>query len=214
MILITGGSGALGKELKKVFPNSIIPDHDILDITKKTRILEFFTKNDIDIIIHAAALTKIRLCEENKELAWKTNVEGTKNLVEAIEKVNKKIRFIYISTACVFDGHIGMYNESSIPYPENFYALTKLIGEHEVSKLADYLIIRTNFVAKEKWPYQKAFTDRYGTFLFADGVANGIYEVQKEGLTGVVHITGERKMSLYELAKITTPNTQPMTMKE
>ena len=41
----------------------------------------------------------------------------------------------YISTACVFDGHDEMYNEESIPYPENFYALTKLLGEYEVKKL-------------------------------------------------------------------------------
>ena len=86
MMLITGGSGALGKQLKKIFPDSITPDHKILDITKKMEVFEFFKKNDIDVVIHAAALTKIRPCEENKELTWKTNVKGTKNLVDAVEK--------------------------------------------------------------------------------------------------------------------------------
>jgi len=107
-----------------------------------------------------------------------------------------------------------MYKESSIPYPENFYALTKLVGESEVRKLPEFLIARTNFVAKEKWPYPKAFTDRFGTYLFADGVAQGIKDVQKEKLTGIVHIVGDKKISIYELAKMTTPDVQPMTIKD
>lgn len=212
--LITGGSGALGTELKKIFPKALAPTHQELDISNKKAVLDFFQKNDIDLVIHAGALTGIRPCEENKQLAWNTNVGGTKNLVEAVLASKHPVQFIYVSTACVFDGHTGMYKESSIPYPENFYALTKLIGEHEVNRLPEYLIIRTNFVAKKKWPYPKAFADRFGTYLFADGVAQGISDVQKEKLQGFVHIVGDRKMSIFELAKLTTPDVQSMTIKE
>ena len=109
-----------------------------------------------------------------------------------------------MSTACVFDGHSGMYKETDIPYPENFYALTKLLGENEVTKLSNHLIIRTNFVAKTTWPYPKAFTDRFGTYLFAENVASGINEIISEDLNGVVHVVGDKKISMYELAKITT----------
>jgi dTDP-4-dehydrorhamnose reductase len=214
MTLITGGAGALGTELKKIFPKALAPTHQELDISNKKAVLDFFQKNDIDLVIHAAALTGIRPCEENKQLAWNTNVGGTKNLVEAVLASKHNVQFIYVSTACVFDGHTGMYKESSIPYPENFYALTKLIGEHEVNRLPEYLIIRTNFVAKKKWPYPKAFADRFGTYLFADGVAQGINDVQKENLHGFVHIVGDKKMSILELAKLTTPDVQPMTIKE
>jgi dTDP-4-dehydrorhamnose reductase len=213
--LITGGTGALGTELKKKYPNALTPTHQELDVGNKNAVTEFFHKNpDIDVIIHAGALTGIRSCEENKPLAWNTNVEGTRNLVNAALESQKNIQFIYVSTACVFDGHTGMYKESDIPYPENFYALTKLLGEHEVNKLPEYLIIRTNFVAKKKWPYPKAFTDRFGTYLFADGVAQGIMDVQKENLQGFVHIVGDKKISIFELAKMTTPEVQPMTINE
>ena len=212
--LITGGSGALGTELKNKFPNALFPSHNELDISDQSSVLDFFKQNTIDVIIHAAALTGIRACEENKTLAMKTNVEGTKNLVKALINSHNKTQFIYISTACVFDGHIGMYKESSIPYPENFYALTKLLGEYEVTKLPDFLIIRTNFVAKKKWPYPKAFTDRFGTYLFAQDVAQGILDVQKKGLQGIVHIVGDKKISVFELAKITTKEVQPMTIKD
>ena len=213
-IFITGVTGALGTELKKLFPSSLSPTSHELDITDTKKVIDFIKNNDIDTIIHTAALTKIRPCEENKPLAWKTNVEGTKNLVEAVLESKKDIYFIYISTACVFDGHVGMYKENSIPYPENFYALTKLIGEHEVNKLSKYLIIRTNFVAKKKWPYPKAFTDRFGTYLFSEDVAKAIKEVYDSNLQGIVHITGDKKISMFELAKITTPEIQPMTIKD
>ncbi|MFB5626907.1 MAG: SDR family oxidoreductase [Nitrosarchaeum sp.] len=214
-VFITGGAGALGTELKKKYPNALAPTHQELDLGNREEVLRFFKNHpDIDVIIHAAALTGIRPCEENQPLAWKTNVEGTRNLVDAVLESKQKIQFIYVSTACVFDGHHEMYKESSIPYPENFYALTKLVGESEVRKLPEFLIVRTNFVAKVKFPYPKAFTDRYGTYLFADGVAQGIQDVQKEKLTGIVHIVGDKKMSIYELAKITTPEVQPMTIKE
>ncbi len=214
-VVITGAAGALGTELKKRYTNALVPTHKELDIGNREDVFEFFKKHsDIDLIIHAGALTGIRPCEEDQPLAWKTNVEGTRNLVDAVLESKQKIQFIYVSTACVFDGHSEMYKESSIPYPENFYALTKLIGESEVRKLPEFLIARTNFVAKEKWPYPKAFTDRFGTYLFADKVAQGIQDVQKEKLTGIVHIVGDKKISIYELAKMTTPDVQPMTIKD
>ncbi len=212
--LITGGSGALGSELKKKFPNALFPTHKELDVGDKKTVDEFFKKNDIDLVIHAGAITGIRPCEDNKPHAWKTNVEGTKNLVDAVINSKRKVQFIYVSTACVFDGHTGMYKENDIPYPENFYALTKLVAEHEVNKLSEYLIVRTNFVAKKKWPYPKAFSDRFGTYLFADGVAEGISDVQKANLHGCVHIVGDKKISVFDLAKMTTPDVQPMTIKE
>ena len=214
-VFITGAAGALGTELKKKYPDALTPTHDELDLGDREKVFEYFKNHPgIDVIIHAGALTGIRPCEEDQPLAWRTNVEGTRNLVDATLQSENKIQFIYVSTACVFDGHSGMYKESSTPYPENFYALTKLVGESEVRKLPEFLIARTNFVAKEKWPYPKAFTDRFGTYLFADGVAQGISDVQKEKVTGIVHVVGDKKISVFELAKITTPDVQPMTIND
>ena len=212
--LITGASGILGKELRKYFPESLCPSHNELDITNSTLVSDYFSKNDFDMIIHTAAMTSIRQCESEKNLAWKTNVIGTKNLIDATSESKPNCKFIYISTACVFDGHQGMYKESSIPYPENFYALTKLIGEQQIKNLKNYLIIRTNFVARKQWPYPKAFIDRFGTYLFADQVAFGVNDTLKEDTYGILHITGDKKLSMFELAKLTTPDIKPMTLED
>jgi dTDP-4-dehydrorhamnose reductase len=94
--------------------------------------------------------------------------------------------------------------------------LTKLLGEYIVryTGLKKWLVIRTNFVAREKWPYPRAFADRYGTYLFADDVAAAIKSTLPQGLTGVVHICGEEKMSMLEIARIVSPDVKPMTFAE
>jgi dTDP-4-dehydrorhamnose reductase len=212
VVLITGGAGSLGIELQKVFSENISPTHEELDITNKEQIKKIFQQNKINTVIHTAAITKIRECEKNKQLAWSVNVQGTKNIINEIIQSKLNINFVYVSTACVFDGHSGMYTEKSIPYPENFYSLTKLLGEFEVNQLPNSTIIRTNFVPRKPWPYEKAFTDRFGTYLFAEQVANGINDVVKEKLTGIVHVVGDKKISVFELAKMTTPQIEPMTM--
>lgn len=212
VILITGGTGVLGSELKHIFSDSITPTRIELDITNPEIVSDFFKTHNIHAVIHTAAMTKIRLCEEKKSQTWNTNVEGTENLVTAVLQSTSNIKFVYVSTACVFDGHSGMYLENSIPYPENFYSLTKLLGEYVVKKIKNHLIIRTNFVSRKSWPYPKAFTDRYGTYLFSNKVAEGIKDVMNENLTGIVHIVGDKKLSMFELAKLTTPNIEPMTI--
>ena len=212
--LITGGSGILGTELKKFFPNSLFPSHSVLDITNHEMVFDYFSKNEFDSIIHTAAMTSVRQCESEKKLSWSTNVVGTKNLIDATTEFRSNSKFIYVSTACVFDGHTGMYKESSVPYPENFYALTKLIGEQFVKNLKNNIIIRTNFKGKQKWMYPKAFTDRFGTYLFAENVASGIREIFDANIEGTIHIVGDKKLSMYDLAKISTPSIKPMTIDE
>ena len=212
--LITGGGGILGTELKKFFPDSLFPSRSELDITNHEAVFDYFSKNEFDSIIHAAAMTSVRQCESEKKLSWDTNVIGTKNLVDAAIKFNPNSKFSYVSTACVFDGHVGMYKESSIPYPENFYALTKLIGEQFAKNLKNHIIIRTNFKGKQKWMYTKAFTDRFGTYLFAENVASGIKEIFDTNIEGIIHIVGDKKLSMYDLAKISTPSIKPMTIDE
>ena len=105
-ILVTGGSGSLGSELQKIFPDCLSPSSKDLDITNKENIKNYFQNHSIDIIIHTAAITSVRLCEENKKLAWNTNVQGTKNLVNYILKSNSKIKFFsYINNityTCTF----------------------------------------------------------------------------------------------------------------
>ena len=44
--LIIGGSGTLGTELKKLFPNSLYPTHSEMDITNQGDVSDYFSKNE------------------------------------------------------------------------------------------------------------------------------------------------------------------------
>ena len=213
-VLITGGSGKLGKEVVKVFSqdkNYIIysPSHTEMDITDGNVTAEKIKLFQPDILIHLAALTSPPRCEANKQLAWKVNVVGTENIVDALEKFCSNCYLVYMSTPCVFSGEDETpKDEDYLIYPDNFYGLTKAIGEIVVkrSKLK-WLIIRGNFVPYEKWPYEKAFIDRKSNYLFAHQLAKGMKEVIEAGLRGIVHILGDKVLSMYELARL-CPNSE------
>lgn len=71
------------------------------------------------------------MCQNKKELAWKINVEGTRNVAEACSEARAKM--VYISTDYIFDGEGRLYTEADTPNPINHYGITKLEGENQVN---------------------------------------------------------------------------------
>jgi len=160
-VLITGANGQLGQELVKVFQKDwvvVATDTPNLDITNKDLVEEVIGKEKPDIIIHCAAWTNVDAAAENPEGAMRVNGEGTRNLCEAIKKVNgrqttdnrrqtidyrpqtmdhsgqwtvdRRPIFVYISTNEVFDGEKKTpYTEDDEPNPINAYGESKVAGE-------------------------------------------------------------------------------------
>jgi len=136
-ILITGGTGSLGTALtKKLLETDVdtirifsrdewkqsqmqsdIDDNrlrfligDVRDKNRLSRALE-----DIDVVIHAAALKQVPVAEYNPFEAVKTNVDGTQNLVEACLDTNVKLA-------------IAIGTDKAVS-PSNTYGATKLLME-------------------------------------------------------------------------------------
>lgn len=191
MILLTGGSGRLGVEIKKRL-DVYAPTRQELDITK-----EHFDIDTPELIIHAAAYTDVDGAEYERDLCYRTNVLGTRHLSELGAPM------LYISTDSVFDGLCGDYNEEDLPYPKNFYSLTKLLGEREVK---EGWIIRCSPKARP-WGPEAAYTDRFFSAEYVDQIAEKIvYAVENLGhLPRVVHI-GSKRRSHYEMAIETVPD--------
>jgi UDP-glucose 4-epimerase len=132
-VLITGGTGTLGKELikkfyqdweitvlsrdelkqaqlKAIYPKVkfIIGDvRDYLSVVKATR--------DIEVILHCAAMKRIEVCEKHPIEAVKTNILGTENVVMAAKE--KGIKQL-----------ISISSDKGVE-PINVYGMTKAIQE-------------------------------------------------------------------------------------
>ena len=151
-ILVTGGYGQLGSELKEIAPNYrdynfLITDVKDLDITNHTAVAAFIESNNITVIINCAAYTAVDKAESEPELADAINHLAVANFAQ-ISK-DKNIKLIHISTDYVFDGtNHKPYIETDTPNPKSVYGQTKLDGELAIQQInpANSIIIRTSWV--------------------------------------------------------------------
>jgi UDP-N-acetylglucosamine 4,6-dehydratase len=139
-ILVTGGTGSFGKKfisiiLKKYNPNKIIIysrdelkqfEHSQNNLKEKKRLRYFigdvrdkdrleYALNDINIIVHAAALKQVPAAEYNPFEAVKTNIIGANNIIECALKKNVE-RIIALSS-------------DKASSPVNLYGATKLVSD-------------------------------------------------------------------------------------
>ena len=100
----------------------------------------------LDIVIHAAALVDVDVCEKNPKVAYNENVLSTSNLLQCIDKSTK---LIFISTIAVYPNGKGPHLENNTG-PVNYYGKTKLLCEKEVREHEKHLILRTVFFGFSK----------------------------------------------------------------
>ena len=210
-ILLTGGNGRLGTELKQLIPGIVAPTSSELNITDLSSVLEVVRRERPDLIVHAAAYTNVGGAEKNREQCWAVNVEGTRHLAQAANEVGAKL--LHISTDYVFGGEQGNYSETDTPGPVvNYYSLTKLVAEEAARAAAKHLIVRTSFRPRE-FAYPVAFSDVYTSQDYVDIIAPEVALAVKHALDitdEVLHIATERK-SVYELARRRNPGVQEGT---
>jgi len=231
-IMIIGGSGYLGSNLalfarrtQKHDVYSTYSEHgrsskfDIkLDITDKFSISDTLEKIEPEVVIHAAAITSSNYCARHRQLSWKINVEGTKNVVDAVSEVGS--RLIYISTDQVYSGERPYSTEVDTPAPICFYGQTKLEAEHIVaSRCRNYCIARTSLIYglsktnKKTFfdvfignllnnKHTKLFFDEYKTPIFLDNYCEVLMELATEQeIQGLYNICGSERVSRYELGE-------------
>lgn len=217
--LITGASGQLGydiiNELKK--RNELdyyAPTSEEMDITNKDIVNEIIMKYNPDVIFHCAAYTAVDKAEENKEICYDVNVNGTKNIVDAAKECGAKV--VYISTDYVFDGSKeGIYLPEDKTNPVNYYGYTKLCGEEEVKSLEDYLIVRISWVfgingnnfiktmlrLAETKKELSVVSDQIGSPTYTEDLSKLLVDLVHNNKKGIFHATNEGYCSWNEFAK-------------
>lgn len=188
-LLITGGNGLLGKELKRYILGDS-PTHKEMDITNYADLERY---KQARVVIHCAAYTDVEKAETDKEECFRTNVIGTMRLCN----VFKNSYFVHISTEYVKN-------------PVNFYSQTKLWAEWQVMRHPKHLIIRTLFKSNP-FPYEYAFFDQYTEGDYIDVIAPMIVAEVLAGKQGIVNVGTGRK-TMFELARRTKPEVKGISV--
>ena len=120
-----------------------------LDITDREAVKRVIEAYRPDAIIHCAAWTNVDEAEEleKKDIVYRINAEGTRNIADAAKTIDAKM--IYISTDYVFDGQgeRPWEPDDKCYAPLNVYGRSKLDGEKAVSTILDkYFIVRIAWV--------------------------------------------------------------------
>ena len=220
LILVTGSEGMIGSRFIELYPekNEVHTPRQIdFDITDKNQVKALIASYEFKAVVHFAAFTDVDEAEKQrgkKELScWQVNVEGTKNLIEAMEPRKDKIHFIHISTDMVFSG----LAEDPGPYSENhpaeaklenlsWYGYTKSEAERVVKNKLDgrATILRLIYPVRAKFEGKLDFlrnpltlydegklyplySDQQISISFVDEACKAIEKMIKDNKTGVFH---------------------------
>jgi len=188
-ILVTGGCGSFGQKfteivLKKYNPKSIriYDNRELAEVEMERKFndsrLRFFigdvrdqkrlsrAMNGVDIVVHAAALKHVPICEYNPIEAVKTNIDGAVSVIDAAID-NKVEKVMAIST-------------DKAVYPVNLYGATKMVAEK--------LFVQANSYSSGKRPIFSC--SRYGNVVGSSGSVIPLFLEQKNN--GEITITDEK----------------------
>ncbi len=234
-ILICGSNGLLGQRLSLMLSSrteyevlntshhrSFVFDHQLfdytqLDITRRGDVKSLVSSFQPTVIFNAAAATNVDWCETHREEAWKINVTGVENLIDAARKVGAKL--IHVSTDYIFDGKHAPYREDDRPEPLSYYGKTKLASENAL-KASDisYAIVRTIVLygygigVKPNFPLWvlenlkagrtiRCVDDQISNPTFVGDLALSMIAIMERDAEGVFHVCGSEAVSRYEFAR-------------
>lgn len=228
-ILVTGGNGQLGNEMRIVSQSSKdryiftdVVEQDgvqttILDITNLEAIRKIVRDNDVKAIVNCAAYTNVDGAESHPELAELLNAKAPENLAIVMKEVDGLL--VHISTDYVFgkEPYNTPCREDQKGTPTGVYGLTKLHGEQNImTSGCKYVIIRTAWLYSEfgknfvktmlnltaTRPELKVVFDQVGTPTYAYDLAQAIVKIIERPVEGIYHYSNDGVCSWYDFTKM------------
>lgn len=128
--LITGGEGFIGSKIVKNVGGFSFDLKSGLDILNQSQIDN--TVTDMTGVFHCAAKISVPESISLPDLYYKTNVQGTESVLNAVEKTKSKI--VFSSSAAVYGESNVAVSETSKLNPKSPYAQNKIDGENILKK--------------------------------------------------------------------------------
>ncbi len=221
-ILITGASGQLGRAAAALAGargwEVLATGRAELDITRLEQVSRYLASRRPEVVLNAAAATRVDDLEAAPDLAIRVNALGPRNLATACRRLG--LTLIHISTDYVFDGaKAGPYVEWDQPRPVSVYGLSKLLGEQWVrEQCGDHFIVRTawlygvpgpNFVeailararSLPEGAELKVVNDQRGTPTSAGALAAQVLALAETRAYGTYHATCQGEATWYDFAR-------------
>lgn len=212
-VLITGGSGQLGRDLQVALAGHDVRafGHHELDVADRAAVRKAIASYGPALVVHAAALTDTGRCEREPDAAYAVNGEGAQHVAAACAGAGAAM--VYVSTNEVFDGtKTEPYAENDEPWPVNAYGRSKLAGEQLVrATLPAHYIVRTawlygrggnHFVEKvlraARGGEVTGVEDEIATPTWTRDLALALARLIETGAYGVYHLTNAGQASRYE----------------
>ena len=174
-VLVTGGTGFIGTELVKQLHQK---GYEITILDRKDKPIELdyvkYIQGDLDnpakcvfacagqdYIIHLAAKARIPESFINPDEYFDSNVTGTRNILTAASAVGVK-KFVFAGSSSVYGNNTAPNKPNHKPDPLNYYAMSKLFGEHLCKQYKimfglNYNILRFFTVYSENQPTSLLF---------------------------------------------------------
>ena len=222
--IITGAAGLIGQYLVKTAPRWA-PDWDVqglsradLDLTDRANVERTWQSIKPNAVIHCAALSRTKDCEQDPEQARCINVEATSHLAQ----LSQDIPFIFLSSGEVFDGKTGWYSEADEPNPINVYGQTKLEAERAVLQNPRSIVVRIVLTSGTSESGDRSFVEEMcrtakagrDVTLYADEfrcplpagvIARVIWELVDRKQPGLYHLGGSERLSRWEIGETLLP---------
>lgn len=221
-VLIFGGSGQLGGEIRKNWSDVevISPSHRGIDITDAQAVAHAVAQYAPDAVVNCAAFHNVERCEVEPQNAFAANALAVNAMAEAC--ATNGVVFVTISTDYVFDGELGRpYTEADQPRPLSAYAISKYAGELLTLRLqSPAYVVRTCGVYATRASTSKGHTfidriiaqaragevirvvrDQTVSPTYAPHLAYGLLQLlQSNAAYGVYHMVNEGAVTWYDYA--------------
>jgi dTDP-4-dehydrorhamnose reductase len=216
-ILLLGAGGMIGSALSRACSGAQLEEfqHQELDITDYLEVEKVFLRHKPELVLNAAAFTRVDDCERFRETAFVVNAQAPGHLSALCKKYSAML--VHFSTDYIFEGNSRTpYAENHPTNPVNYYGLTKLEGEKQIiAGGGSYLIIRTswifgrsgdNFVKKIlkralAGAKVQAPVDQVGAPTNAVDVAAAVLKLLSLQSTGIYHFSNSGECSRHEQAE-------------